>query len=157
MSKLQLIPEQATYSVDITSGVRRASIDGGVGRYRKDFEGTAKFVDVTFQLGETDYSYFMAFYTTVIEDGSLAFTVDLIIDDSILTEYTARIVPGSLTAPRATGFSFQVSCQMEVTPIIPDDEFNEALVAVYQGYDPATANFLAALENLTNVEVVDHL
>ena len=68
-------------------------------------------------LGPDGYQYLRNFYNGLLIAGSEPFLIDLILDDSYLTEHTAYFLPGSLTLNGVSGTNYQVSAELEVRPL----------------------------------------
>jgi hypothetical protein len=130
MTKLLLIPTQTGYSHSAPEDAVRTQLEGGAGRYRSDYIGKTSIVNVSFWCNATQHDYFWAFYRHSTSRGALSFTLDMILEASALTTYTAYFIPGSITVtPNALNFT--VSCQLEVIPPAYDDTADAATVASY--------------------------
>jgi len=137
--KFLLTPENSSYSVEKSiEETMRAQLEGGAGRYRADILGASNLVNCSWILDGTQFTYFEAFYRSVAGNGALPFTIDLIINDAELREYTARFVPKTKKLTAQKGLAYYVSAQLEV-----NDDTNPGidLVTVLeynasQGYTP---------------------
>lgn len=131
MAELHLVPMEAGYAINSPQEVMRVQLDGGAGRYRKDFVGSTSIVNISFQLDWPKYNYFWAFYRSATDRGSLPFTLDMFLEDTTLRTYTCRFIPASIkSSPRA--LTWVVTCQLEVEPIAEDPSADAALVASYE-------------------------
>lgn len=131
MAELHLVPMQAGYSINSPQEVLRVQLDGGAGRYRKDFIGSTSIVNVSFQLDWPKYNYFWAFYRSETDRGALPFTLEMFLEDATLREYTCRFMPGSIKVT-TQALTFIVTCQLEVEPIAEDPSADAAIVALYE-------------------------
>jgi hypothetical protein len=131
LSKIKLPIDKEGYSVQYGSNVLRTELEGGAGRYRLDKIGATHLVNVQFRTDRAGYDYFKAFYRTTINYGADPFIIDLVIDTDEVDEYTARIVPGSLSLKEQSGLSYVVVAQLEVDAIVPDAEDDADIVEEY--------------------------
>lgn len=146
MEKLLLLPEQASYNFNPKNEVVSIDLEGGLSRSRKDVLGASAFVDCRWFLTSEQYQYFKAFYNLSAGRGALPFLIDLLLDQPFLEEFTAKFVADSFEMSDPRGLSFQVSAQLEVTPII-DEAFDEIILDSY-----INGSFLDELEKLVNVD-----
>lgn len=114
LHKLALVPEQDSFSGEGGKEVVSAILEGGASRYRKDQLGSTWIGTVSWNLGPTDFDYFVAFFNVVGKAG-LAFSLDLIWDDHTLQTYTAHFVEGSYKLA-VNGQTFKVSAKLEIMP-----------------------------------------
>lgn len=159
MLKLNYPPEQAGYAV--TDGTETVSIqlDGGLSRSRKDILNSSSLVNVSWLLSPSYYEYLRAFYkeTTAGGTGATPFLIDLILDEYVLTEHTAKFVPGSMTLAGMSGQSYKIQAQLEVEPIVYDDGYFLAIMALVDQFgDDAVVQaplMFNALEKLVTVDM----
>jgi hypothetical protein len=129
MSKILVTPLVESFAVDHGNNVISTKLDGGASRYRLDKIGVPHTASVKWTLDETAYDYFMAFYRTGIDYGSLSFEVDLLIDSATLTEYTVHLVPGSLKTTYLGDGKFEITAQLEVVVIEANESEDLATIA----------------------------
>jgi hypothetical protein len=117
MAKLTLVPDQDGYSVKDGQEVIAVKLDGGFSKYRKDLIGAAATIGVQWTLDRSEYDQLRSFYRTTINNGADAFDMDLIFETSTLTQYSVRIVPGSLQLSSLRGMTHIVRAELEVKPL----------------------------------------
>jgi hypothetical protein len=144
MAKLMLAPDQAGYSATDGEEVLSVKLDGGASRRRHDVLGATATIKAGWTLTAAEYDYMKAFYRVY---RTAAFTIDLILDDSELSEYEAHFAgPPSLREIR--GLAIGVEAELEVTPHVRDVALDDMLLSVADGsieYD-----VFAALARLVN-------
>lgn len=153
MTKLT-IPPDLTYSVQDGVEVISVQLDGGAPRMRRDILGATSTVDVEWRVGRDEFLYLRAFYRSVTVSGSEPFTIDLVLDSPSTTEHTARFKPGSMRLTGQEGYLHVVSAQLDVTPILPDTEYDIGMVAVWNEYGSAYGTVFAALSKLVNEDLL---
>jgi len=136
MSRIRVRPSRASYSVARGAETLAVKLDGGASRFRRDILSAAFLVDVEWQLDVSGYNYINAFYRTTIVHGSLPFTINLILDQAALVEYTAKIIPGTFRLTRQEGLLYVVSAQLEVTAADPSGD--ATVVSNYEAANPTT-------------------
>src|SRR5512140_319198 len=94
LHRMAVTPDNSGYAVELGNEALVAEFGGGLGRYRADTIGAASKASVTWIVGSTDYRYLVAFYNTH-RGGAKPFLINLILNDSTLTEYTAHFIPGT--------------------------------------------------------------
>jgi hypothetical protein len=158
-TKFVIPPNQSSYSVTDGETTISTKLDGGASRYRRDILNAYFIVDCEWRLSEDDYQYFRAFYNTETTSGSLPFLIDLIIDDSSLTEHEAQFVPNTIKLSVYNGAYYTVRGQLEVKPIPRDTDYDSTLVMLFSEYggDTEARGMLDQLEQLTNVDFVESL
>lgn len=149
LPKLALRPDSSGYSVQDGEDVIAVELDGGAARYIRDKWGSTSQVAATWTLVPIEHQYLRAFYNTTIQKGTLPFLCDLILDDPEPVEVVCRIVPKSMNLGGQQGWAYTSSCQLEVEPIMPDEELDNALTELYPLYgdDFSALNLLAILVN----------
>lgn len=159
MQKLTLPPDNSGYASTEGVDVLVAKIDGGPARYRRDFIGATSTVNVTWRaLSATGYKYLRAFFNTAAARGSVPFLADLILDDGALTEHECYFVPGTFGTQQVQGgVLFDVTAQFEVKPLPVDDAYNQGLIDAYAAFGEDSAEGLALLEQLVNVDLPNAL
>lgn len=133
MFKLSLAPDQASYTVDEDGTTIATRLKGGASRYRKDILRGPVRVNLQWTCGIEDYIYLTTFYR-VMEQGSLPFLMDLLVQDNYLTEHECRVVPKSWATTKVTGISYIVKAVLEVVPRVGDPPFDEGLVTTYESF-----------------------
>lgn len=159
MYKLIISPEQASYVVTDGSEVVSTKLDGGASSYRRDIIGATSLVNCLWQIGPDDYTYLRMFYNSGTMKGSLPFLVDLLLDNPFTEEFTAHFVAGTMKLQQQVGNTYYVYAQLEVQPILADDEFNISYIEMVQDYG-SIVNILAWLnefETLSNVDLPNAL
>ena len=130
MYKLNIPPDRASYSAKQENGIISVKLEGGVSRYRKDLEGVSKIVNVRWFVRDDGYDYLWAFYDTATNSGALPFLIDLILENSNMTEYEAYFsTPLSLSSQ--SGDSYTLSSKLEVKPLPIDHVGNLAIIEGY--------------------------
>jgi len=155
LTKLTIPPNQASYSVKDGNETLSVKLDGGQSRYRRDILEASSIVDVAWSVNGAEFQYLRAFYKTTSRRGSLPFLIDLYLDLPTLTEHEAYFVKDTVKFPSQRGLEFTVSAQLEVKPLEADDDYNQAIVDLYNEYGSyeAAQEVLAQLEQLTNVDL----
>jgi hypothetical protein len=157
MAKLNLRPMQDNYGFSLPEESIATVLKGGKPRIRQDVIGAWKVLDVSWFVDKGDYNYFMAFYRNTIKHGSLPFTIDLIMDDFEIKEYTVQLVPGSLSIGTMRGFTQVITAQLYVQPLPEDSDYDEALVVMYGLYGDQALNIINLLEVTVNTYLPDAL
>jgi hypothetical protein len=114
--KFPIPPDEAGYSFNDGQEVFAIATEGGPARYRKDIIDSTTRVTVKWIVGQDDYTYLRSFYRA-LSNGAVSFTIDLILDDSIPQTKTAYFVPGSMKLDSQSGYSYNVSAELEVFSI----------------------------------------
>lgn len=116
MNKITLPVTESGYS--IVEGNEALFADFGSGRtnFRAGKDGLVSRVKVQWTLDRTSYTTFRTFYSNQGK-GSIPFLIDLLMDQSTLTEHVASFVPGSITLQAVDGLTYIVSAELAVAPI----------------------------------------
>ena len=117
MYKLNLLPQQSSYSVSDGIEIVRVDLQGGFGRYRRDVLKASKTVSVTWVEQAEGFKYLRTFYNTVVAQGSSRFLIDLIVDSPELVEHEAMFIPGTMQLAEVSGTTYKVTAQLEVMPV----------------------------------------
>ncbi len=152
LTRLEILPQQASYAV--TDGIQAVDqkLDGGLSRYRQDQLDPAAKIKCQWFCKAVQYSYLKAFYKTITKGASLPFLLDLILDDGTeLTEHTAYFVPGTFKLTQVRGLTYVVSAELEVRPIVEDEEYNQSFVDSYNAYGEEFPDFYNDFEYFINV------
>lgn len=112
--KLPFLPEQSGYTVNHGDQLVQVKLDGGAPRTRADFDNATSQVQAGWLLDLDDYQIFMHFMKRTVENGSLPFLVELILDFSARVTYRATMVAGSLKTNQVRGLSRRISMNLEV-------------------------------------------
>lgn len=155
MDKLYLRPESSDYAVGPSNAFLQTKLDGGASRFRKDRTGNARLVEVSWLCDREQYDYLESFFDTTIDEGSLPFLIDLIIEKSELKEYTAHFIPDSKQLDGIQGFAYSVSAQLEVLPTPIDNEANAIIVETFELVNVFGVNidFANCLNRLVNFDL----
>lgn len=157
MAKLLIPPSQDGYTAADGWEVASVQLDGGAPRTRRDVLGAVARVAVTWVVGPGEYRYLRAFYRSTY-NGALPFTIDLLLDEAILTEYEAKFIPGTFRLAAQRGWSYTVTTELEVKPIVPVNYADEIaivdVVAAYGSY-AAAEPVLEKLDEFVNVTLPD--
>ena len=156
MEKLVLLPSSVDYSFSDPTDVISTTLEGGAARYRKDLVGAWLSVKVTFLLNREDYSYFRAFYRTIVKNAE-PFLIDLITDSYEVEEHTANFVPGTLSLSAQQGLLYTVTVSLEVKPLPSDSLMDASTVALATAYGSSAPDFLNELSVFVNETLPENL
>lgn len=131
MTKLLLIPSQSGFAAQAPEDAKRIELDGGTGRYRRDFIGKTSMVNVQFWCNASKFNYFWAFYRSETSRGGLPFTLDMILESATITTYTAYFVPGSIRSQAFSADYYNITCQLEVVPLAENSSADDAIIAAF--------------------------
>jgi len=132
MSKLMISPENSSYAVVRGSEVLSSELQGGSSKMRLDVLNAAFTINVAWSLSPVQYEYINAFFRTKTKHGSLPFTIDLILDNTVYTEYTARFIPDTFKLASQKGLTYYVNAVLEVESVIDNATTDDATVAAYE-------------------------
>jgi hypothetical protein len=91
-------PDMDGYAVTEGVEVNRAKFTGMPGAYAHEKFGAVRTLSVSWTLNSDQYSYWRAFFVTILRNGTLPFLCDLLNEDGQTSgEYTCLFVPGSVT------------------------------------------------------------
>jgi len=107
--KLAFTPQQPNYNAQLP-GARSAILQGPSSRFAKDYERKSIVITLQWKTNGLGFQYLRSFYKL---NRVSVFTVDLILETSTLTEYTARFVSGFKLAS-VTGDTWVVQMNVEV-------------------------------------------
>lgn len=159
LTKLTLKVSKAGYS--FTDGLETlyVKLDGGAGRFRRDISGAANRVNVAWNTGRGGFDYLRAFYRNTATYSSTPFLIDLSIDGADVEEYEAYFIPGSMSVDGVSGNTYSVSAQLEVKPNTPDEDYDAAIVSLFNEYGSLEDldAVLNQLEQLANVDLPNEL
>lgn len=158
MRKLRLLPEGPSYAVEDGNEVIRTELAGGLARYRRDFIGSSSMVSATFVCMPDQARYLRAFYNTATGKAALPFLCDLIVDEfSDYTEHKCYFIPGSMKLTGNQGLRYVYSVMMEIKPITPNADFDNAYMDLYEAYGDDLSALLFGLDKLTNITMPNNI
>lgn len=137
METFLINPESSSYSVEDGPSFIGVKLDGGASRFRKDKIGSARNVEVSWVFDRNEYLYFTSFYNTTINEGSLPFLIELILDDPIPVLHQVHFLQDTKKLSNQKGHSYTVTGTLEAIPVPIDNPLNAARVAAYEA-DPST-------------------
>ncbi|MEI7704984.1 MAG: hypothetical protein WCK73_10340 [Deltaproteobacteria bacterium] len=114
METLELVPDEASYSVTPVSEVLAVELAGGPSRYRRDQLGSVARVSVVWTLDADDYADLLDFHQSTTDHGTEWFLIDLPLGGADPAEYTVHFVPGSLQLKSKDGGIYVVGADLEV-------------------------------------------
>lgn len=126
-------------------------LDGGFSETGLDVEGGALLVTVAWVLEETEWQYFEAFFRNKIGYGSEPFLVDLVIDGSPSTEYTAKFDASVKRQVTTNGPIRMVQAQLEALPAEVDDLADSSIIDVFEASGGQPDLYLNLLDTLVNM------
>jgi hypothetical protein len=133
MEYLRLRPDSESYHQQEGSEVIGVQLDGGGGRYRRDKIGATRTVDVSWTMNPNQFKYWRAFWNTATKRGSLPFLCDLAGEDGMGPwQYVCYFVPGSVSLPTQSGFTYVQAAQLEVKPRPVDEDIDWATIALFE-------------------------
>lgn len=158
LSKFQILPEEARYTVTDGEETVRSKLDGGKGRYRADILNSTSKVTVSWVFRPSQFSYFRSFYKGAsAARGATPFLIDLILDEGTSpVEHTAYFVPNKVKLRKVRGESYEVTAELEVIPVTYESGYHDAIVWIYETYgeDQTTlTTLLDQLEQLVNTDI----
>lgn len=117
LQEIKVLPEQGSYAVQYSESSISTSLDGGRSRFGTYTKNDAEVVNVQYNLNQSDYQYFKAFYNTVTKKGALPFLSKLYLHSSDLTTHVCKFVDNSVRLTNNRGNAFVVSASLEVSPV----------------------------------------
>jgi hypothetical protein len=115
--KLPYLPERTSYVYKQTANVVSVRLNGGMSKSRRDLIGSTSVVSCQWFLDNEEFEYFMAFYKVIAQEGARAFKADLLLDKPTVQEFDCKFIPDTLQSIAPSALSFNVSAELEVTPI----------------------------------------
>lgn len=156
MEKFVIPPDNASYTFEPGSSVLSTKMMGGASRYRKDLINPTSKVSVNWTTDTDGYLYIRSFFRAIIEEGSLPFLIDLVLDEPGLTEHKAYFVPGSFRLNSQKGLTYSVSAELEVyQAAVP--AFAKDFVYIYNEFGNTFRYYENALDILINESWPDAL
>lgn len=150
LTRLNLRPQSASYSMTDNREVVSVQLDGGAARYRRDILNATSIVNVQWVLTEVEYKYIRIFYKEIIKSGSLPFEIELIINDSEVELHKAYIIPGSFGLKRQTGLSYTVGARLEAYPIAKNSDDDLQFALLFSEFGPDYETVFPPLEDQLN-------
>ena len=152
IQKLIIPPDQNGYSVMDGNEVLSVQLDGGASKFRQDILNSVSKVSVQWTLDAIQFNYIRSFYKYTLKSGSLAFLLDLYLDNPFeLTEHVCHIVPETFGLKSQAGQSFVVGCTIEAEPITDQNLIDAGLLYGLFGEEYLAYN--DTFDNLMNVEI----
>jgi len=111
------------------NGLIIQKVRGGSSKVRKDIVGSPILTTASLQLNPQQYNEFMAFYNVLINQGSDAFTNDMMVDGWIVERQQIQIV--SELSANFEGLTAYIDFQIEVNPRVIDDNYKILSPFVY--------------------------
>ncbi len=143
-------PLDASYQQTAPEEAVGTALDGGGGKYRRDYSGGVVTVRAQWLLKGLEIDVMTAFVYTTLGGGSSPFTLRAAVLSGATDEHTAQIVPGSLRQTRKQGDLQWWSAELEVQPPTRDATFDANLVALYGIYGPSLEPIMKATQVFVN-------
>ena len=110
---LEILPDKARYRARPRGRAITSRYDGSQGRYRRDYDGPAE-VAVQWSANAAQYGELVGLYRDTLRNGSLPFTMDLVVEDGTPETQTVRFVPGSFRLSGIAGNQYTLTANLEV-------------------------------------------
>jgi len=154
LRKLLLAPDADGYGSTDGTEVIATSLAGGPSRFRRDFIGAPKVVNVQWTMNPSQYAYWRAFYATATMNGSLPFICDLVGNDGAgPAEHVCSFVPGSIGLPSQRGLTYVQQAQIEAKPLATDAVADTERMDIYEESQGQPDQWLAELSRLATVTI----
>jgi len=117
-------PERDGYSFAPGYGNIVTKLDGGASRVRKDVNNAAHTIQARWTLRSSEYTDFMGFFRTDLQDGTLPFLCDLLTDIGAMVLHKARCKDGKmpeLVANKGDGYFVAGELEVEQNPTFTGD------------------------------------
>lgn len=150
--KLSIAPDQDGYQLENSMSSFGNKLGGGAMRIRRDYLNAPYKVTVTWTLDADEFNYIKTFHR-FIDDGNQPFLMDLLVDNSELTEHECRFLPGQFKLGTVKGMVRKVSAQLEVVPLPADDAYDEGLVTTYEAFGSKGSESYSLLAQIINVDM----
>lgn len=153
LQKLIIPPDQESYNFLEGDEIIATSLEGGASKFRRDILNANIKVNVQWTLNKQEYNYMKVFYKILLESGSLAFLIDLYIDDPyLLTEHEAHFMPKTFGLKSQQGEAFIVGATLEVKPVdITQENIDSA--SLYALFGDQYQQYNDMFDTLINVEI----
>lgn len=113
--QLLYVPLRDGYQVQCSYPVISIALDGGPSRKRLDYLYAPHTVELNWLLKTpAEYSRFMGFFRTTLDQGTQAFLVDLIVDTGTEVPHRCHCLGGLPKLTQQKGHAFYVSATLEV-------------------------------------------
>jgi hypothetical protein len=115
----ELLPTQFTpvrdgYTFQPSYPVLETNIGGGLSRKRQGILYAPHIVNVNWVLTSTQYTQFMGFFRTTLQNATQAFLTELVTDIALPTLHKCRTLGGMPKLTQQKGLAFFVACTLEV-------------------------------------------
>lgn len=149
-----MVPLVSGHRRGAPGGVDRTEVEGGPARYALAYDRGLQTYDVSMKLTALQMSIWNIFFTRIVLKGAVSFTMQLDSGGG-MADHLVNIVPGSYSDAPLQGrrfwiVSFQVEAENKAYDLTDADA--EALIAVYEGYGPATDALLRRLARFATVD-----
>lgn len=131
MAKLELPIARSGYGIADGSDFIAVELDGGMPRVRRDKLHSVRKASVEWQLNESQHLLFEAFYRTGLQNGSLPFTTDLILDSHLLEEYEVQFVPDTRKLTGQSGKLYTWEAELYVMPQDRNTAYDTLLIQTF--------------------------
>lgn len=118
LSEMMLIPQRASYSVQRSGDTLYSKPGVGVGTRRSAPLRQPKLVSCLWHLNGVQYTYQRAFIRSVLEEGSLPFSIKLLIYPASMVLYQAAIVKNTFKLSQQKGDLYVTVAQLAIVPMI---------------------------------------
>lgn len=145
-------PDQNGYGATLAPNSISTPVENGAAKYRQIYVGGSSDVRVQWTLDQDEYFNLVALVETVLCDGVLPFTLDLILRTGVpLRTYTVYIRPGTFRLRSQRGLTYVVVATLEVLRDPEQDELDaaNALLGIVSNNQRET--YINLLEQIVNV------
>jgi hypothetical protein len=126
--RLILCPTESAYSTERSAdGYLRTSLDGGMGRYRKDILGSSTLVNCRWVVTGIMFDYLWAFYRDYLRKIE-PFHIELVLEEGARVRVLANVVPNSFKFGEKKGGTHTVTAQLEVLAPEYDAQADEDMI-----------------------------
>lgn len=108
------IPDEQGYTFTLASETKHIELEGGSGRYRRDFIGANTRIPTNWKFRKDEYGAFLDMWKVA---GKNPVSLPLILDGASLANYYVHLIPGTLQLTGQIGLTYYVSCELEVAPL----------------------------------------
>lgn len=154
LRKLNMAPDESSYSVTDGAAHVQARLAGGASRIRTDYLNAPVKVELQWTCDENEFLYLQTFYRV---QSTTPFEMDLIVHSPGLTTHECRFVPRTFKMVGVTGMRYVVRAQLEVIPNVPDDAYDEGLVTTFEAFGADGVSAYAEVSRLINVVMPENL
>ena len=149
----QFVPISGSYSHGGAGGVVRTEVAGGSSRYALAYDRGMQKWNVTFNIRDTGYSAWVAFYHHIIKKGALTFTMNL--DSGFgLEPHNVNIIPDSYSQSTTDWNTHIVSfvVEGESTVYQMTEEEGIALVMLFSTYGDGANDLINQLAQFATID-----